>query len=118
MNPIKLSTLDTTYTTDNKTYVKCILKCRLTSPEKDKKDSNILVFIGVAKLHEEDKFDSVLGCKIALAKAERKAYKTCSKVIEEELNHINEVCKHLEDFCYKANCMIVHNTNYIKDLVK
>lgn len=118
MKPIKLSIVDTTYTSDNKTYIKCTLKFKLTSPVEYKDDSKIFTIHGIARLNKGDVFDPVLGSKIALAKAERKAYRMCANVAKEELRYMHNIYKAFDDFCFKAKAIVEHNTNYIKELVK
>ncbi len=119
---IKLSTVKTEYITDNQTFVKCILKTKLTdNKSKDKnKDKPIGLplppFVGIAHLHKEDEFNYEVGCRIALAKAERIAYKRVGKGIAEEYKSLTNLIKDLDDFIYKAESMVKHNTEYIKKL--
>ena len=118
---IKLSTVKTEYITDNKTFVKCILKTKLTDKYKDKsKDKPIGLllppFVGVAKLHEKDEFNYEIGCRIALAKAERIAYKRVGKSMAEEYKNLTNFISDFDNFIYKAESMVKHNTEYIKKL--
>ena len=117
---IKLSTVKTEYITDNKTFVKCILKTELTdNKEKDKVTPMPLPpFIGIAKLHKEDKFDYQIGCRIALAKAERIAYKRISKILAKEYKNLSDLINDLDNFIFKAESMVKHNTEYIKNIAK
>lgn len=110
---IKLSTVETRYQTDNKTYVKCILKTIID----DNINKKVLPpFVGIAKLHDGDKFDYNIGSKIALAKAERKAYKLVGKVIKEETEKLNNLLIDFEAFINKADNMVEHNSEYIKNI--
>lgn len=112
MEQIKLSTIDTKYESDNKTYVKCIIKVET---------KNICYptyrFIGIAKLHNGDKFDFNVGSKIALAKAERKAYKTVGKIIKRDSKYYISLSNSMSEFVAKAANMVKHNDEYIKKLV-
>ena len=112
---IKLSTVSTKYETDNKSYVRCILKVKLNGGEEEAK---LTPFYGLATLHKDDKFDYNIGCRIALAKAERKAYKEIGKIINKELIKLQELEIAMCDFIDKANKMTEHNTEYIKKLTK
>lgn len=112
---IKLSTVSTKYETDNKSYVRCILKIKLNGGEEEAK---LTPFYGLATLHKDDKFDYSIGCRIALAKAERKAYKEIGKIINKELIKLQELETAIFDFVHKADKMVKHNTEYIKKLTK
>lgn len=117
---IKLSTVKTVYTTDNQTFVKCILKTKLTDNKNKDKNNKIglplPLFVGIAHLHKKDEFNYEVGCRIALAKAERIAYKKVGKGIAEEYKSLTNLTKDLDDFIYKAESMVKHNTEYIKKL--
>jgi hypothetical protein len=118
MKQIKLSTVSTQYETDNKTYVKCILKVKLREIHyRDYRDSVILPkFYGIAKLHKGDNFDYDKGCRIALAKAERIAYKKVGLIIDGMLKALKETVVMMEDFVGKSIMMVEHNSEYIKKL--
>lgn len=113
---IKLSTVKTEYITDNKTFVKCILRTKLTNSKDEKTSKRLPPFTGIAKLHKEDKFDYQTGCRIALAKAERIAYKKVGKILAEEYKNIANFVIDLDNFISKAKNMVKHNTEYIKKL--
>lgn len=70
---------------------------------------------GSARLKEQDKFDEVKGCKIALAKAENKAYLHVKKT----LKHIQELIKlsdcQISNFCNKVDNVNSHNVKYINE---
>lgn len=112
---IKLSTVSTKYETDNKSYVKCILKTKLNG---GKEGIQLPPFYGLARLHIDDKFDYETGCRIALAKAERIAYKRVGKSIAEEYKSLSNLISDLDNFIYKAESMVKHNTEYIEKLTK
>lgn len=115
---IKLSTVKTEYITDNKTFVKCILKTKLTDNKEKVEAMRLPPFIGVAKLHKEDKFDYQIGCRIALAKAERMAYKYIGKILAEAYKNLSDLINDLDNFIFKAESMVKHNTEYIKNIAK
>lgn len=113
MTLIKLSTLSVKYESDGKTYVKCILHTALKINKRKLKLPPVECF---ARLKDNDKFDYTKGCKISLAKAERKAYKDLRKILDEEYERITELGNSLYNFVSKTNSMIEHNTEYIKKL--
>lgn len=114
-NKIKLSIIDTKYESNGKTYVRCILTCNLVYCETNAKQL-LPKFVGEAVLKDNDKFDYQIGSKIALAKAERRAYKIISKIIKEEHKNLLDLVTDLDDFVYKSESIIKHNTEYIKKL--
>jgi hypothetical protein len=112
---IKLSTVSTKYETDNKSYVKCILRTKLNGGKEGKQ---LPPFYGLATLHKDDKFDYNTGCRIALAKAERNAYKKIGKILAEEYESLANFINDLSNFIFKAKVMVKHNTEYIEKLTK
>lgn len=116
---IKLSIVDTKYESNGKTYVKCILTCYLIHNQiniKQPLSKFVSKFVGEAVLKDDDKFDYQIGSKIALAKAERKAYKVISKILKEEYEDLFNLVKDLDNFIYKSESIVKHNTEYIKKL--
>jgi len=61
----------------------------------------------------EDPFDSVTGKKIALAKAENKAYDLALRTVAKEVDKIMTVSMILNDFINKAYHCNAHNIEYI-----
>lgn len=112
---IKLSIVDTKYESNGKTYVKCILTCNLIHCEINVKQK-LLKFVGEAVLKDDDKFDYQIGSKIALAKAERKAYKVIGKILKEECKNLFNLVTDLDNFIHKSKDIVKHNTEYIKKL--
>lgn len=112
---IKLSIVDTKYESNGKTYVKCILTCNLIHCEINAKQK-LLKFVGEAILKDDDKFDYQTGSKIALAKAERKAYKVIGKILKQEHENLFNLLTDLDNFIYKSESIVKHNTEYIKKL--
>ena len=110
---IKLSTVSTTYMVNDDKSISCILSTQVIHKGISKFG---FVTYGVAHLHKGDKFDFEKGKRIALAKAERIAYKNayakCYKLYEE-----NKTLKDdLYAFLKKAKNQIEHNDEYIKNL--
>lgn len=110
---IKLSSTKATYMVNEDNSISCILYTQLIYKGISKFG---FVTYGVAHLHKGDKFDFEKGKRIALAKAERIAYKNayakCYKLYEE-----NKTLKEdLHAFLKKAKNQIEHNDEYIKDL--
>lgn len=114
-NKIKLSIIDTKYESNGKTYVKCILTCNLVHCE-SKAKQRLPKFVGEAVLKDDDKFDYQIGSKIALAKAERNAYKAISKILKEEYKDLFNLVTDLDNFIHKSENIVKHNTEYIKKL--
>lgn len=115
MNRIKLSIIDTKYESNGKTYVKCILTCNLVDYGTNVKQK-LPKFVGEAVLKDNDKFDYQIGSKIALAKAERNAYKSISKILEKESITLFKYLTALNKFIDKSDKIVNHNTEYIKKL--
>ena len=57
-----------------------------------------------------------MGSKIALAKAERNAYKTVSRILKEEYKDLFNLVTDLDNFIHKSENIVKHNTEYIKKL--
>lgn len=115
MTQIKLSTLSVKYESDGKTYVKCILHTALKINKRKLKLTPVECF---ARLKDNDKFDYTKGCKIALAKAERKAYKYIVNLLKEEYDRYYNMTNALNEFVFKGENIISHNTDYIKNITE
>ena len=120
---IALSIYEKNYRHEGKNTI-CTIKAKAKSP---KAFENIFGDIEVnvestAKCHPDDVFDSVLGEKIAEAKAEAKAYKMISSAINRKWDNLMDDIFHLYpmkvDFTDKAEGCIKHNGGYIKYLSK
>ena len=62
----------------------------------------------------DDNFDENIGMKVALAKAENKAYEQLCVNLKEYMRSINTVIEQCKDFFYKSANVIEHNGEYIK----
>ena len=82
------------------------------------KGKTLLPITAIARIKENDKFDFELGCKIALAKAERKAYKCVRNIIKDELKKLSILIDNMTDFAIKSDKIIKHNTEYIKKITE
>lgn len=69
--------------------------------------------VGVAKCHGDDKFDPERGKRIALAKAENKAYLNAIKFLEKYNEQLLFFMKRINAFCDKAYDHCLHNEDYI-----
>ena len=99
----------------NKTIVGIITSVRT--------DDNILVpssvryFEGVAKCLDEDKYNYEIGKKIALARAEIKAFKYYNKTLKDFANKHKRLYESSTELYTKLDRQIVHNKEYISDII-
>ena len=70
--------------------------------------------IGKATCTKEDKFDANIGMKIALAKAEMKAYHSANKTAKVLYKQHKAKMNEAKEFIDKATRCIEHNKEYIK----
>jgi hypothetical protein len=68
----------------------------------------------IAKLSPDDNFDENIGMKVALAKAENKAYEQVCTNLKEYMRSINTVIEQCKDFFYKSANVIEHNNKYLE----
>lgn len=66
-----------------------------------------------AKLSPGDEFDENVGMKVALAKAENKAYEQVCINLKEYMRNINTIIEQCKDFFFKSANVIEHNNIYI-----
>lgn len=72
---------------------------------------------GIAKCCPEDKYDFNIGRKIALARAEIKAYEYYKKILV-DLNHMHQTIATSSANLYdKLRKQISHNKEYIEDII-
>lgn len=118
-NEIKIRFEEPIYSIDEeKGTVGCILNYEILYPE-------ILEFVGfngkplfyttaTAKLRDGDTWDVNIGKKIALAKAEKKAYtkvrKRCAKTMRRCFKMMQIIC----NFCNKSDSVVNHNDKYLE----
>ena len=67
----------------------------------------------IARLSPDDNFDENIGMKVALAKAENKAYEQVCINLKEYMRSINTVVNQCKDFFYKSANVIEHNDKYL-----
>lgn len=72
--------------------------------------------IGKATCNKEDKFDANIGMKIALAKAEMKAYHSANKTAKVIYEQYKAKMNETKEFIDKATHCIEHNKEYIKKI--
>jgi hypothetical protein len=78
------------------------------------KDFNEITVKAVAKLSPGDVFDENVGMKVALAKAENKAYEQVCINLKEYIRNINIMIEQCKDFFYKSANVIKHNDKYLE----
>ena len=99
----------------NKTIVGIITSVRT--------DDNVLVpssveyFEGVARCLDEDKYNYEIGKKIALARAEIKAFKYYSKKLKSFANKYKHLYESSTELYTKLDRQIAHNKEYISDII-
>ena len=69
---------------------------------------------GVARLSPNDDFDEKIGMKVALAKAESKAYETVGTQLKEYVKNVNKAIEQCKDFFWKSANVIEHNDKYLE----
>lgn len=67
----------------------------------------------IAKLSPGDNFDENVGMKVALAKAENKAYEQVCTNLKEYMRHVNVIIEQCKDFFFKSANVIKHNEDYL-----
>ena len=75
------------------------------------------IFKGVAKCCPEDTYDFNIGKKIALARAELKAYDCFDKIAINIRKSAKDVIKDYEELSNKVVKQYYHNVKYIKDII-
>lgn len=100
--------------------VTCVLKSHLKTPYNlyGIIDINQPLFktIGTAKCHYDDNFDEERGKRIALAKAENKAYDKAIKYLEEQKEELVFYTNLINHFGFKSKAHCEHNKEYIKKI--
>lgn len=120
-NDIKMSTIETNYYY-NGNNVTCELVATLKAPEVFNNifGSIFKVVKATAKCHEDDKYSVECGEKIALARAESKAYRQLNNEISRRWDYLLEAVESLlpykKDFDAKAEKSIEHNAKYVSEL--
>ena len=122
-NDIKLTTLNTQYFYDgNNVTVK--LSATLKTPEvlAEIFGPFYIVVKATAKCHEDDAYSKSVGERIALARAESKAYRLLSNDLQRRWKYVLDAVEVLapvkDAFQDKADNCVEHNERYTKNLVK
>ena len=105
---------------EKKRTVTCTLKAELLSPVGylywiGVPNTDIKA-VGIARCHEEDNFDIERGKRIAMAKAENKAYQKCVLYLERYAKEMLEEMSYIGDFCQKVDEYCAHNEDYIESV--
>ena len=85
----------------------------IITKNKEKKNNNLQVAIGYTDCDENEEFDFKRGTKIALAKAERIAYRQVYTRIKKIVNMMEEKLSEYNAFITKSKDIISHNGKYI-----
>lgn len=99
----------------SKNTTTCYLTVALNDDRRIVKTS-IKTFTGVAKCHDEP-YDFKTGKRIALARAEIKAYKWFKKGIKNTINISKKLYEESSELHNKLINQIAHNKIYLKDIV-
>ena len=122
-NDIKLTTLGTEYFYDGNN-VTAKLAATLKTPDVLSEIFGYFYIVvkATAKCHEDDTYDKNVGERIALARAEAKAYRLLSNELQRRWNHVLDAIEVLSPvkaaFQEKADNCVEHNARYTKELVK
>ena len=76
-------------------------------------DVNEITVKAIAKLSPGDEFDENIGMKVALAKAENKAYEQVCTNLKDYMRSINTIIEQCKDFLFKSANVIEHNDEYL-----
>ena len=77
-------------------------------------DTSLKTIITIAKVGPEDTFDEKTGKRVALAKAERNAYKKVGKECFKHCKTFAKAYEKMYTFYAKANAVELHNSEYLK----
>lgn len=99
----------------SKNITTCFLTVALNDNGKIVKPS-IKTFVGEAKCHDEP-YDYKIGKRIALARAEIRAYKYFKESMKNAINISKRFYDESSELHDKLVNQIAHNKNYIKDIV-
>lgn len=125
-NEIKISFKEPKYHIDNANkVVVCVLEGEVKYPKAidytfgtitkyNYMDIEEVKVKAVAKLSPGDNFDENIGMKVALAKAENKAYEQVCINLKEYMKSINVIVEQCKDFFYKSANVIEHNNKYLE----
>lgn len=79
--------------------------------------NSINEFEGIAKRNPEDTFDFKTGKRIAVARAEIRAYQFYKRYLKEYNEVYQQLADETSDLFFKLNKQITHNKEYIADIV-
>lgn len=118
---IKVETIDTTYYYNgNNVTVEILVKAKMPEVLTSLVGVIYKTVKATAKCHAEDKYDRKMGEKMALARAEAKAYDQVANVINTAYDELTDALTSLkpivEEFNAKAEKSVAHNETYVKEL--
>lgn len=110
------------YVNEMEETVACTVIAELKTPQESNYDANIPFKIpykiircsSVASCHNGDIFDVEKGKRIALAKAENKAYRKASSYLFESQKHLNFLSSSIDKFISKGFNQCLHNDEYVQ----
>ena len=76
----------------------------------------IIKTTGVARCNKNDKFDVERGKRVALAKAENKAYNVAIKYLKERREHMAFMIDAIDKFDIHAQRQCIHNIEYVESV--
>lgn len=100
----------------NDKVVKCTIDCRLVYA--DGQAEAYFTVTGVAKCHEDDKFDEKLGKKIAEAKASKKAYETAIRHLERVKKVLLTTLMVTDEDIERADTMLMTEEKHLNNILK
>ena len=120
-NDIKMSTINKVfYYNGNNVTVELFATLKTPDAMSDILGQFYKVVKATAKCHPEDVFSVAKGEKMALARAESKAYAQLSNELYRRWNHVTDALDSLtplrDAFYEKANGCVEHNERYVRNL--
>lgn len=105
------------YVNEKKKTVTCKVECTLLVPYSWDSPVNIypksFYIVATARCCENDVFDVERGKRIAMAKAENKAYTQAQCYLAEQLEHLTFMSVRIRNFAEKTSHQCTHNVEYI-----
>lgn len=100
----------------NDKVVKCTIDCKLVYA--DGQAEVYFMVTGIAKCHEDDKFDEKLGKKIAEAKASKKAYETAIRHLEGFKKAIMSTLEVTNEDIERVDTMLTTEEKHLSNILK
>lgn len=104
------------FVNENDRTVCCVLKAKLYIPSLCFHYQEEFTVNGISKCHGDDVFDIERGKRIALAKAENKAYKVACKYVDKDVRDALNFIEKATYFLDKSDIQCDHNIEYIESI--